>query len=125
MVAHVTAQSQTFRLVERMAEAKVHHGEEVRADLAGVRVLAFADGSPSQIRFCEMGPIQVRETLVVGDGQPLPAEVVVEGLDVDAGMYDVLNARLSSNGVIRLVIDEQTSIHGVARPHPVPITVWP
>ena len=125
MVAHVTAQSQTFRLVERMAEARVHHGEEVRADLAGVRVLAFADGSPAQIRFCEMGPIRVRETLVVGDDQPLPADVVVEGLDVGAGMYDVLNVRLSSNGVIRLVVDEQTAIRGVEWSRPVPITVWP
>ena len=122
MEARVTAQSQSFRLVERLAEARVHHGQEVRADLAGVRVLAFADGSPAQIRFCEMGPIRIRETLVAGDDRPLPADVVVEGMNVGvAGMYDVLNARLSSNGVIRLIIDEQTSLHGVVWPqHPTP-----
>jgi hypothetical protein len=114
MEARVTVQSQSFRLVERMAEANVHHGQEVRADLVGVRVLAFADGSQVQVRFCEMGPIRIREVIASGDDRPLPADVVVEGLNVGAaGMYDVLNARLSSNGVIRLVVDEQTAIRSV------------
>ena len=127
MEARVTAQSQSFRLVERMAEAKVQHGQEVRADLVGVRVLAFADGSPAQIRFCEMGPIRVREILAAGDDRPLPADVVVHGLDgAAAGMYDVLNVRVFSNGVIRLVVDERTSIHGVVWPQrPVPVHFGP
>ena len=127
MEARVTAQSQSFRLVERMSEAQVHHGQEVRADLVGVRVLAFADGSPAQLRFCEMGPIRIREILAAGDERPLPSEVVVHGLDVGAaGMYDVLNARLSSNGVIRLIVDEQTSVRGVVWPqHPIPVSDWP
>jgi hypothetical protein len=127
MEAHVTAQSQSFRLVERMADAKVHHGQEVRADLVGVRVLSFADGSPAQVRFCEMGPIRVLQILAAGDDRPLPADVVVDGLNVGtAGMYDVLNARLSSNGVIRLIVDDQTSIRGVVWPQrPVHINAWP
>lgn len=126
MEARVTAQSQTFRLVERMAEAKVQHGQEVRADLPGVRVLTFADGSQSQIRFCEMGPIRIRETIVAGDDRPLPADAVIEGLDVAAGMYDVLNVRVSSNGVIRLTVDEQTTIHDVGSPkRSFLVGVWP
>jgi len=118
MEPRVTAQSQSFRLVERMAEAKVHHGQEVRADLLGVRVFAFADGSQAQVRFCEMGPIRIREILTAGDDRPLPADVMVEGLNVgSAGMYDLLNARLSSNGVIRLVIDERATIQTEVWPH--------
>jgi hypothetical protein len=131
MEARVTAQSQTFRLVERMQEAKVLHGQEVRADLTNVRILAFAESNAeAQVRFCEMGPIRVREILTTGDDRPLPAEVSVDGLDVRAsGMFDILNARLSSNGAIRVVVDEQASIHEALVPHrhapPLASANWP
>src|SRR6266702_612807 len=42
MNARVTSESQSFRLVERMEEAKISHGQELRADLSNVRVLALA-----------------------------------------------------------------------------------
>lgn len=130
MEARVTAQSQTFRLVERMQEAKVLHGQEVRADLTNVRVLAFAESNQAQVRFCEMGPIRVREILTAGDDRPLPAEVSVAGLDVrTSGMFDILNARLSSNGAIRVAVDEQTSIHAALSPRryasPLASSSWP
>lgn len=117
MEARVTAQSQIFRLVERMQEAKVLHGQEVRADLTNVRVLAFAENTEAQVRFCEMGPIRVQEILTAGDDRPLPAEVSVDGLDVRAsGVFDILNARLSSNGAIRIVVDERASVREIAMP---------
>ena len=117
MEARVTAQSQSFRLVERMQEANVRHGQEVRADLVNVRVLSFAESGQAQVRFCEMGPIRVREVLGAGDEIPLPSEVFVEGLDVHAGgMFEILNARLSSNGAIRLVVDQQASVREIAVP---------
>lgn len=125
MEARVTAQSQTFRLVERMQEAKVHHGQEVRADLTNVRVLAFVDTNQAQVRFCEIGPIHVREVVTGGDERPLPPEVYVEGFDVRAsGMFDILNARLSSNGAIRLVVDEHTSIRERVGPRPAITPEW-
>jgi hypothetical protein len=128
MEAHVTAQSQSFRLIERMQEAKVRHGQEVRADLTNVRVLSFAEGNQAQVRFREMGPISVREILVSGDDRPLPTEVAVEGLKVlESGMYDLLNARVSSNGVIRLVVDEQTCVQegiGALRHAPSFVSTW-
>ena len=128
MEAHVTAQSQSFRLVERMQEAKIRHGQEVRADLTSVRVLSFVEGNQAQVRFCEMGPISVKEILVSGEDRPLPTEVVVEGLKVlESGMYDLLNARVSSNGVIRLVVDEQTCVReGVGAPRHAPsfVSTW-
>ena len=38
MEPRVMAYSQTYRLRERMAEAAIGHGQEVRADLPGIRV---------------------------------------------------------------------------------------
>ena len=117
MEALVTAQSQSFRLVKRMEEAEIHHAQEIRADLPGLRVIAVAGEGEAQLRFCDLGPIQVRAILTHGDGRPLPTEVVLEGLTVPApGTYDVLNARLSSNGNIRLVVDDQTSVKAVPTP---------
>jgi len=42
MEARITAQSQSFKLRERLEEAKVSHGQEVRADLPNVRVAVLA-----------------------------------------------------------------------------------
>ena len=117
MEARVTAQSQAFRLVKRMEEAQIHHAQDIRADLPGLRVIAVAGEGEAQLRFCDLGPIQVRAILNCGDGRPLPTKVVLEGLTVPApGTYDVLNARLSSNGDIRLVVDDQTSVKAVPTP---------
>ena len=84
MEARVTARSQTYRLRERMEQAQVRHGEEIRADLPGVRVIAIggtwfsarrnADG---EVYFCTMGPVRVRKVAISGDGRPLPGNVVL------------------------------------------------
>src|SRR5439155_2979547 len=109
MEARVTAQSQSLRLVERMAEAQLHHGQDVRADLLDVRVLARAGASEAEVRFCAMGPVRVRDVLDSGDYRALPTEVALEGLIVPiSGSYDILNARVSSNGNIHVDVDDQT-----------------
>jgi hypothetical protein len=109
MEARITAQSQPFRLRERMEEVKVQHGQEIRADLPNVRVTALAGGKEGQVFFCTLGPIRVREILNWGDDRPLPSNVAVAGLEVPtSGCYDILNALLSSNGDLRLVVDDQT-----------------
>ena len=111
MEARVTSQSQPFRLRERMEEAKVLHGEEVRADLPNVRITALAGSGEGQALFCTLGPIRVREILHPGDGGPLPTDVTVQGLEVPiSGAYDVFNALVSSNGDIRLVVDDKTCV---------------
>ena len=62
-----------------------------------------------------MGPIRAREILNGGDGRPLPTNVRFEGLEVFAsGTYDILNAFVSSNGDLRLVVDDQTRVVPVA-----------
>jgi len=111
MEARITAQSQPLRLIERMEEAKVYHGQEIRADLPNVRVTALAGGREGQVFFCTMGPIRVREILNRGDDRPLPSNVAVEGLAVPAsGSYDILNALVCSNGDLRLVVDEKACV---------------
>ena len=112
------AHSQTYRLRERMAEATIRHGQEVRADLPGIRVMAhMADwrSAPEPrvgiVFFCTMGSIRVREVLEPGDGRPLPHEVILEGLAVpEPGTYDVLNALVHSNGSLRVRVDSATRV---------------
>jgi hypothetical protein len=118
MEPRVMAHSQSHRLRERMVEAEIRHGQEVRADLPGIRVSAEIDGSRTTatpqrgiIFFCTMGAIKIREVIAAGDGQPLPTEVVVEGLEVpQPGTYDILNALVHSNGALQLRVDSQTRI---------------
>ena len=109
MEARVTSQSQSFRLVEKMEQASIRHGQEIRADLPNVKVLALAGGGEGQVLFCNVGPIRVREILNRGDDRPLPTDVRLRGLEVPiSGTYDLFNARVSSNGDIELVVDDET-----------------
>src|SRR5215212_5056721 len=118
MEPRVFAHSQTYRLRERMYEASIRHGQEVRADLPGIRVGAASgswgidpNANIGAIFFCTMGEIRVREVLHEGDGDPLPSEVVLDGLTVpEPGTYDILNALVHSNGSLLLRIDAETRI---------------
>jgi len=82
MEAGVTLQSQSFRLRERMEEANISHGQEIRADLPNISVLALAGSGDGQALFCNLGPIRVREILNRGDDRPLPSDVTLEGVQV-------------------------------------------
>ena len=123
MEARVTAHSQAHRLRERMQQAEVKHGQEIRADLPGIAVVAMArdwftgrNRGKGQVFFCTMGPIRVREVMVPGDRGPLPSDAVVEGLEVaGAGSYDLLNVLVQSNGNLRLVVDDATRVVPVMR----------
>jgi hypothetical protein len=123
MEARVSADSQAYRLRERMARAKVQHGQEMRADLPGIRVVAMArewfiarHREKGEVFFCTMGPIRVRKVAVSGDGGPLPTDVVVEGLEVaNVGTYDLLNVLVRSNGDLRLIVDDASRVVPVLR----------
>jgi hypothetical protein len=123
MEAHVTAHSQAYRLREEMAQAKVQHGQEIRADLPGIRVTALDRGwftarrdAEGEVFFCSMGPIRLRRVAISGDGGPLPTEVVVDGLEVaGGGTYDLFNVVVRSNGDLRLIVDEATEVVPVVR----------
>src|SRR5690606_6719351 len=73
MEAHVTTQSQSFRLRQRAEEAHIRHGQEVRADVPNVRVTASATtqfawprrgaatgGRHGDVYFCNIGQIRIR-----------------------------------------------------------------
>ncbi len=123
MEARVTARSQAYRLRERMEQAEVQHGQEIRADLPGIGVTAMARGwfaardkGRGEVFFCTMGPIRVRQVTIPGDGRPLPTGVVVEGLEVASeGTYDFLNVLVQSNGDLRLIVDDATRVVPVSR----------
>ena len=118
MEPRVFAHSQTYRLRERMKEAEIRHGQEVRADLTGIRVTTalerwrtVSDPNGGAIFFCTMGPIRIREVLSQGDGDPLPTEVVLDNLVVPGpGTYDLINAIVHSNGSLLVRVDEATRV---------------
>ena len=118
MEARVTASSQAYRLKERMEQAEVRHGQEIRADLPGIRIgvssrnwLGARESDKGEIFFCSMGPIRLRRTAIAGDGKALPNEAVVQGLSVPAGgTYDLINALVRSNGDLRVIVDEVTEV---------------
>src|SRR5438552_6083878 len=111
MEARITAQSQSFRLRERLEEAKVAHGEEARVDLPGVRVAVLDATGEAQLMFCNMGSIRVRQLMQRGDERPLATDVTLEGLQVPAvGIYDLVNAYLSVNGSIHVRVDAESEV---------------
>lgn len=106
-----------------MEQAEVRHGQEIRADLPGIRVTAVSrnwfTGRPngnSEVFFCSMGPIRVREVKAAGDGAPLPNNVIVQGLEVQGdGTFDLIDALVQSNGDLRLIVDGATRVVPVVR----------
>jgi hypothetical protein len=130
MEARVTAHSQAYRLRERMTQAEVKHGQEIRADLPGIGVMATArewftarHRGKGEVFFCTMGPIRVREVTVPGDGGPLPTDAIVEGLEVaSVGTYDLLNVLVQSNGNLRLIVDDATRVVPVIREREMSLT---
>jgi hypothetical protein len=123
MEARVTAYSQSNRLRDRMAEADVRHGQEVRADVRGVRVQLASpawfgrqDKVKGEVFFCTMGQFQVRRVSIEGDGGPLPESAVLDGLRVPVeGTYDLINVLVRSNGDLRLIMDEASRVESA--PH--------
>jgi hypothetical protein len=101
-----------------MAEARVHHGQEIRADLPGIGVMAIARDrfipryeENGEVFFCNMGPIRLRAVTSPGDGGPLPNDVILDGLEVAKwGTYDLLNVRVQSNGDLRVIVDRESRV---------------
>jgi hypothetical protein len=126
MQANVTAQSQPYRLRQRLEEAGIAHGQEIRADLPGIRVTAARSplaelhqwlgghatpAKDGEVFFCSMDRVRVRSRLNAGDGRPLPGTVTLEGFEVaTAGQFDILNALVQSNGDIRVIVDSESQV---------------
>ncbi len=123
--AVVTPTSQVEKLKLRMSEKGVTHAEELRADIRGVRVgegvyaesvAALQQNSANApeaapIFFCNIDELNIRKILKKGDGGSVPDQAVVHGLKVEAsGRFDLINARIFSNGAITIVVDEETTV---------------
>jgi len=101
-----------------MAQAKVQHGQEIRADLPGIGVIAVGRDwftarhtGKGEVFFCAMGPTRVRKVTIPGNGGPPPTDAIVEGLEVaSGGTYDLLNVLVRSNGDLRLIVDDATRV---------------
>jgi hypothetical protein len=106
-----------------MTQAEVKHGQEIRADVPGIKVTAMArnwftgrSNGKGEVFFCNMGPIRVREVTAPGDAAPLPNNVVVQGLEVPGdGTYDLIDVLVQSNGDLRLIVDGATQVVAAAR----------
>jgi hypothetical protein len=106
-----------------MTQAEVRHGQEIRADLPGIRVTAMARDwffarrkEKGEVFFCNMGPIRIREVKTTGDAAPLPEKVLLEGLEVpNDGTYDLLDVLVQSNGDLRVIVDNATRVVPVRR----------
>lgn len=106
-----TASAQPHILREKMREKKLTHGETVTASISPVRLEAAL--GKMYLYFCPVQTIDVHETIAPGDGGDIPASVVVEGLTVPAGskpgLYTLKNVKLSSNGVMQVTADANTT----------------
>lgn len=123
--AVVTPTSQVEKLKLRMSEKGVTHAEELRADIPGVRigegvyaenVAAFQQlhakaPEVAPIFFCNIAELNIRKILKKGDGGAVPDQAVVRGLNVEtSGRFDLINAKIYSNGAINVVVDEETTV---------------
>ena len=60
--------------------------------------------------------ITIRKILKDGDGGEIPDEAVVHGLNIEApGRFDLMNAKVCSNGKVDVIVDEQTTVIPVAQ----------
>lgn len=99
---HTTVYSQPHVLQQRMQEEKLSHGETVVASISPVRLDREPEGMV--LYFCPMKTIDIRQTVTCGDGGTIPAQVLVEGLEVPGdykpGYYTLKNVIITSNGSI-------------------------
>lgn len=118
MTPIVSQGSQPDKLRREMREADVTHGATVRADIRNVQVRRASSAdrfggfleSPT-IFFCDIERLRNVKFVKQGDGGELPAQAEVAGLRFPGpGDYDIFNALISSNGVLRVSADGQTTI---------------
>ncbi|MCP6720260.1 MAG: hypothetical protein KJI72_03030 [Patescibacteria group bacterium] len=101
--------SQPEVLIARMEEAGMSHGVEARIDLPKAHMV-IADGQPS-VLFCPVDRIRVRRTLKPGNGRRISGEVVVRGLEFRrAGLHDLMNVLVRTNGRVELIVDRETEV---------------
>lgn len=106
-----TSFSQPHVLHTRMKEEKMSHGGTVRANLSPVRL--EMDRGAVIMYFCPVRKLEILEVMAEGDGNDIPAEVKIEGLNISShftpGYYVLENIELTSNGTIQVKATAKTS----------------
>jgi hypothetical protein len=109
--AVISCYSQAHVLRYRMEEQNMTHGQNVIANLYGVRLESYPDGK--FMYFCPTQEITILEKIEDGDGGRIPEELTIHGpkgegtpfeipVHVTSGLYEVRNVRLYSNGTIQV-----------------------
>lgn len=116
----ITGSSQPEVLRRQMASAGLRHGETATVNIRNVHadlVPGILGPRKAQIRFCHIPQLEVLSTDGRGDSQELPFEVTLTGLRFPgAGVYDLENVEIHSNGSMRVRRTQATVIrrHEVA-----------
>lgn len=106
----ITSYSQPHVLQQRMKEENLKHGDRVTANISPVRL--EANFGKMVMYFCPMQAIEITKMIEKGDGHPLPAEAIIDGLEVSGnmkpGLYMLKNVELFSNGTMQVLATANT-----------------
>jgi hypothetical protein len=116
----LSSQPQSGVLLNFMEEAGITHGEEVEANLIGVRInLEEPEDKDKKeqpmLYFCPMDKLVVINKAGTGDGEELPRKVALPegGLltseKLRNGLYNINGVRISSNGQVSIAQTETTT----------------
>ncbi len=119
-IVTTTSFSQANVLQAKMKEEKLSHGETVQANISPVRL--DMDHGAVVLYFCPMKTLEVLEIVAKGDGDVIPMQVKVEGLNVPSdypsGLYEIRNVELTSNGTIQVRATGKTTWEYIETPLP-------
>ena len=113
------ATPQSGVLLNYMEEAGITHGEEIEANLIGVRInLEDPDDKDKKeqpmLYFCPMDKLIVINKAGTGDGEVLPRKVALPEGDLLTteklcnGLYNINGVKISSNGQVSIAQTETT-----------------
>lgn len=111
----ITSYSQPHVLQQRMKEEKLTHGERVTANISPVRL--ESSFGKMVLYFCLVNSIEVTNRIEAGDGGSIPAEAIIDGLNVPVfskpGLYTLKNVELYSNGTMQVNATADTCFEAI------------
>lgn len=113
--------AQPHRVLQRVHEAGIRHGETATVDLDDVRIpqpSATTHAEPLAIRFCFIGPVSHRTLIPSADGRPIGnVPVVLTGTSrlraLAPGRYRIRDALACSNGRLTIRVGPRTTIERI------------
>ena len=108
----VTNMSQANVLASRMQQAKITHGQTVRADIENVRIRTVGPEREPVLYFCDTKRVKIKSEINTGDGGELPTQSVkLDGLETKGtGYFDLKNVLITSNGSLEVTADKETKL---------------